>query len=59
MIFEGEYLNGKRWNGKTHFFNKTYEIKNSKGFIKECDYYDEKLIFSGEYLNGRKNGKGK
>ena len=59
LIFEGEYLNGKKWNGKAHFLNKTYEIKNGKGFIKEYDYYDDEIIFSGEYLNGRKNGKGK
>ena len=40
-MFEGEYLNGKKWNGKG----------------KEYDKNNGKLIFEGEYLNGEKNGK--
>ena len=44
LIFEGEYLNGKR-NGK----GKEYNYYN----------YEDKLIFEGEYLNGKRNGKGK
>ena len=41
--FEGQYLNGERWNGK----GKEY-----------LDDYGDKLIFDGEYLNGKKwNGK--
>ena len=57
--FIGEYLNGKRWNGK--FFNRrdnTYcELKNGKGYIKNYNFYG--LLFEGEYLNGEKNGRGK
>ena len=69
IIFEGEYLDGKR-NGK----GKEYDycssgikilfegeylngIKNGKG--KEYDYCSGIKIFEGEYLNGIKNGKGK
>ena len=58
--FEGEYLNGKIWNGKG-YDNKgeeVYEIKDGKGYIKEYNYAGE-LIFEGEYLNGERNGKGK
>ena len=44
LIFEGEYLNGKRnGKGKEYFFNNGRSI----------------LIFEGEYLNGKRNGKGK
>ena len=43
LIFEGEYSNNKRWNGKS----------------KEYDKYTDRLIYEGEYLNGERNGKGK
>ena len=55
--FEGEYLNGKRWNGKGLDENGhiVYELKNGKGFVKEYDDYEEdKLKFEGEYLNGER-----
>ena len=64
LIFEGEYLNGKR-NGKGKEYNDNGKLifegeylngkRNGKG--KEYDN-NGKLIFEGEYLNG-KNGKGK
>ena len=45
-VFEGEYLNGKRWKGE------------GKEYYENCDY-EEILIFEGEYLNGKRwNGKG-
>ena len=40
LLFEGEYLNGKKWNGK----GKEH-IDNNKQFS-----------FEGKYLNGKKNG---
>ena len=59
LLFEGEYINGKKWNGKS--YNKEgkreFEIKNGKGKVKE--YIFSWLIFEGDYLNGEKNGKGK
>ena len=60
LYFIGEYLNGKKWNGKR--FNKygyiELEIIDGKGKGKE--YYDNgNLFFEGEYLNGERNGKGK
>ena len=60
LSFEGEYLNGKIWNGKGYNINGNieFEIKEGKGYIKEFDYNGE-LIFEGEYLNGLRNGKGK
>ena len=64
IIYEGEYLNGKR-NGT----GKEYEIDN---LIFEGEYlngerngkgkeynYENKLTYDGEYLNGKRNGKGK
>ena len=37
LIFEGEYFNGNKWNGKGYDENgKTiYELKNGKGYVKE------------------------
>ena len=65
LMFEGEYLNGKRngkgkeydWNGKL-IFEGEYLNGKRNGNGKE---YDNKgnLIFEGEYLNGKRNGKGK
>ena len=38
LVFEGEYLNGKRWNGKGYNFGHLeYELKNGCGKVKE--YY--------------------
>jgi len=48
MIFEGEYLNGKR-NGK----GKEYYLDD------KLIFEEYKLKFEGEFLNGKKwNGKG-
>ena len=67
LIFEGEYLNGKR-NGKGKEYanangNLTFEGEylNGKrtGKGKEYDYLNGSLKFEGEYLNGKRNGKGK
>ena len=60
LKFDGDYLNGKRWNGKIYNekFDSIYELKNGRGFIKE--YYDNnELNFEGYYINGVKHGKGK
>ena len=57
--FEGEYLNGLKWNGKGYYNNNIiYELKNGKGYVKGYNN-DGKLKFEGEYLNGQRNGKGK
>ena len=61
LLFEGEYLNGKIWNG-TGYDNDNniiFEIKNGNGHIIISNIYDNKLEFEGEYLNGLRNGKGK
>ena len=66
LIFEGEYLNGKR-NGKGKEYNRAGNVKfegeylngkrKGKGKEYNSEYYC--LIFEGEYLNGLKwNGKG-
>ena len=58
-LFKGEYLAGKKWNGKG--FNlrgsKVYEILNGGGCIENYNK-NGRLIFEGNYLNGEKNGKG-
>ena len=61
LKFEGEYLEGKKWNGKG--FNEegkeVFEIKNGNGKVKDYGI-DGELIFEGKYLDGEKwNGKGK
>ena len=56
--FEGEYLNGKMWNGKVYDKknNIIYEVINGNGHIKEYNSFGQ-IIFDGEYMNGKKNGK--
>ena len=58
--FEGEYLNGRKWNGKGYnkYNIQMFEIKNGNAHIKENIDFSSELIFEGEYLNGEKNGKG-
>jgi len=63
LIFEGEYLNGKR-NGKGKEYNKNGklifegEFKNNYR-SKGKEFVNEKLEFEGEYLFNKKwNGKG-
>ena len=61
LVFEGEYLNGKKWNGIGYEIdsNKTYELKNGKGYFIHYFWIESNIIFKGEYINGKKNGKGK
>ena len=58
IIFEGQYLNGKKIKGKGYDLkgNIILEIENDG---KEKEYYDNgHLKFEGEYVNGRRwNGK--
>ena len=74
LLFEGEYLNGKR-NGKCKEYNERGkllfegEYLNGKksGKWKEYNSYavsgglekKDILIFEGDYLNGKRNGHGK
>jgi len=65
LLFEGEYLNGKR-NGKGKEYDSEDklifegEYLNGKRHGKGKEYYgDGKLFFEGEYLNGKRNGRGK
>ena len=60
LIFDGEYLNGKKngmmkeyCNGKL-IFDGEYLNGEKHGKIKE--YWNGKLTFDGEYLNGKKHG---
>ncbi len=61
MEYEGEYLFGRKWNGKGYDENNNiiYELKNGNGIVKEYEY-GHSLIYEGEYLNGKRwNGRGK
>ena len=40
------------------FMTRKYIVYESKGFAKEYDIYNDRLIYKGEYLNGKRNGKG-
>ena len=65
MKFVGEYLNGKKWNGKIYNENNDieYDLKDGNGIIEEIEenvfYLKNSIFFKGEYINGEKNGKGK
>ena len=57
--FVGEYLNGKKWNGKEYDWkNKiTYILKDGKGYVTKNIHKLDKIIYEGEYLKGERNGK--
>ena len=70
MVFEGEYLNGKRnGKGKEYFYycgplEFNYKPHYSDGPSNSNDRYGYFHIytfnsFEGEYKNGKRNGKGK
>ena len=65
LAFNGEYLNGKKWNGKFKEYYYDGEIQfdgeyingEINGMAKEYNC-DGNLEFSGEYYNGQRwNGK--
>ena len=58
--FEGEYLNGFRYNGKGYdrANNLVYELKNGCGYVKEYGLCNI-LIFEGNFVDGVKHGKAK
>ena len=61
LIYEGEYLNGKRnGKGKEYYgydealiFEGEYKNRKRNGKGKEYDEYNCKLKFEGEYLNNK------
>ena len=57
LIYEGEYLYDKIYNGKRYDENGNiiFELKNGNGKVKEHDF-NGKLIFEGKYLNVRRTG---
>ena len=61
MKYEGEYKEGKIWNGKGYDINGKleFEVKDGNGKGKEYQICSGNIIFEGEYLNGIRNGKGK
>ena len=65
IIFEGQYLDGKRWEGfgketndKAIMFSGEYKNGKRNGAGKE--YYCDKnsIKFNGNYLDGERSGKG-
>ena len=68
MIFEGEYLEGKKWKGYWKKYDEDserlifeYELVNwiITGEVKEYDKINGNFLFSGNHLNGKRNGKGR
>ena len=59
--FEGEYLNGYRYNGKGYDLNNNivYELKNGCGYVKIYHDLINRLLFEGEYKDCIRNGNGK
>ena len=57
LIFEGEYLNDKRWNGNGYDIcdDIIYTLKEGNGPVKEYNS-NGTLKFEGNYLNGEKDG---
>ena len=58
IIFKGEYMDGKRWNGNIYDSEKgdiLYTIKNGNGYIKE-NQLDFLFEFEGNLINGERNG---
>ena len=58
--YEGDYKDGKRWNGFLYdrSMEHKYEIKSGNGYIKE--FHENGCIsFEGDINNGEKTGKGK
>ena len=70
MTFEGEFKNGKKWEGKENgqdFKGVYLNGKRWNGKAKEyqnihigpsCVDFKDILVFEGEYINGKKKGKG-
>ena len=61
LKYQGEYKEGKIWNGKGYDINGKleFEVKDGNGKGKEYQICSGNIIFEGEYLNGIRNGKGK
>ena len=60
LVFDVEYLNGKKIKGKVYNPNQhaIYEINQRKnGYVKEYNDNGE-VYFEGQYLNGKRNGEG-
>ena len=59
--FEGEYLNGYKYNVKGYDLdcNFAYELKNGCGYVKTYNNFYNRLSYEGEYKESMKNGKGK
>ena len=67
-LFEGEFYNGQRWNGKLKKYEEIGiedrllfegDVMNGKLNGKGKEYTYGKLKFEGEYLDNKKHGKGK
>ncbi len=63
LIFKGEFINDKRWNGVFIEFdcydNILFEGEYINGIKEGKEYKNRRLIYEGKYLNNKKNKKGK
>ena len=59
-VFDGEYLNGKKWNSKRiKIYDSNYESEYISGKEVRYGYHNGKLIYESELYNNKKHGKGK
>ena len=56
LIFEGEYLLNRKWNGKSYDNkgNILYELIDGNGKVREFN----KMYYEGDYFHGEKSGEG-
>ena len=61
VIYEGDYLFNKKYNGKGFDVNGNviYELKNGNGKDKKYSTVTGEIYFDHEYLNGKRSGIGK
>ena len=49
----------KKYQNKFKIFSGKYIISENNGKFKECNIFNNEIIYYGEYSNGKRNGKGK
>ena len=49
----------KKYQNKFKIFSGKYIISENNGKFKECNIFNDEIIYYGEYSKGKRNGKGK
>ena len=60
LLYEGEYKDGQRWNGKIYNCKGdiVLELKDGRGNGKEYDFWNN-LVYEGDFVYGIRHGTGK